>query len=162
MARRQPRQQAFEMIFESSFGNTDVESMIQAAGDARDAEISDYARRVTEGVFARREELDGIISRFSRGRSFRRLSRVVLTALRLSVYEILYVDDLDPVISINEAIELTKRFSGKDEAGFVHGVLGGFMKAYEAGEIRPQSAPTGEETQEEVPDRTENDGSGAQ
>ena len=63
---------------------------------------------------------------------------MVRAVLRLAVYEILYVNDLEPRISINEAIELTKKFSGKDEAGFVNGVLGGFMKAYEAGDIKPQ------------------------
>lgn len=137
MSRREARQQAFEIIFEKSFGGDDVESIIQAASDARDIEVSDYARQTASGVFDHLEEIDGYIAGYSRARSLRRLSKVVLAALRLAVYEILYVDDLDPKISINEAIELTKTFSGKDEAGFVNGVLGGFMKACNAGEIKP-------------------------
>lgn len=136
MSRRESRQQAFEIIFERAFGNGDVENIIQAAGAARDVEVSDYARQVAAGVFDHLEEIDGYISQYSRARSFRRLSKVVLAALRLSIYEILYVDDLEPRISINEAVELAKTFSGKDEAGFVNGVLGGFMKAYDAGEIK--------------------------
>ncbi len=143
MSRRESRQQAFEIIFEKSFGAGEIESIIKAAGDARDMEASDYARQVASGVFDHLDEIDGCISRYSRARSFRRLSKVVLAALRLAIYEILYVDDLEPNISINEAIELTKKFSGKDEAGFVNGVLGGFMKAYNAGEVKP----SGENTQ---------------
>ncbi|MBQ4395951.1 MAG: transcription antitermination factor NusB [Clostridia bacterium] len=137
ISRREARQQAFELIFEMSFTDMSVESIIQLAGAARDFEASAYARHTAEEVYDRREELDGYIARFSRGRNFRRLSRVVLAALRLAIYEILYVKELDARISINEAIELTKKFSGQDEASFVHGVLGGFMKAYESGEIVP-------------------------
>lgn len=136
MSRRKSRQQAFEIIFEKSFGAGEVESIIQTAGAARDMEVSDYARQVASGVFEHIDEIDGYISKYSRARSLRRLSKVVLAVLRLAIYEILYVDDLQPNISINEAIELAKKFSGKDEAGFVNGVLGGFMKAYNAGEIK--------------------------
>ncbi|MDD6395736.1 MAG: transcription antitermination factor NusB [Firmicutes bacterium] len=134
--RREARQQAFELIFEKSFCKDEnenahnIECIIEAAADARDMELSPYARQVFSGVFEHIEEIDGYISQYSRARSFRRLSKVVLAALRLAIYEILYVDDLEPTISINEAIELTKKFSGKDEAGFVNGVLGGFMQAY--------------------------------
>ena len=134
--RREARQQAFELIFEKSFCKDEnenahnIECIIEAAADARDMELSPYARQVFSGVFEHIEEIDGYISQYSRARSFRRLSKVVLAALRLAIYEILYVDDLEPTISINEAIELTKKFSGKDEAGFVNGVLGGFMQTY--------------------------------
>lgn len=138
MTRREARQQAFELIFERSFHDGGVEDIIRVAGVARDVEISDYAKETAAGVFARLEELDGCIAPYCRARSLNRLSRVVRAVLRLAVYEILYVNDLEPRISINEAIELTKKFSGKDEAGFVNGVLGGFMKAYEAGDIKPQ------------------------
>lgn len=128
--RRESRQQAFELIFEKSFCDDELENIIKAAGDARDMELSSYAEQVVSGVFANLAEIDGYIAKYSHARSFRRLSKVVLAALRLAFYEILYVDDLEPNISINEAIELTKKFSGKDEAGFVNGVLGGFMKDY--------------------------------
>lgn len=151
MSRREARQQAFEMIFEHSFGGGDVESMITAAGDARDIEASDYARQTVSGVLGHLEEIDGYISQYSRARSFRRLSRVVLAALRLAIYEILYVNDLDPKISINEAVELAKTFSGQDEAGFVNGVLGGFMKAYSAGEIKAGANAREEPTKSEQP-----------
>ena len=147
--RRESRQQAFEFLFEKSFGAESVDSMILCAQAARDAEISPYAQTVAEGVSAHQEEIDGYISAYSRARHIRRMSRVVLAALRLAIYEILYVDDLEPRISINEAIELVKKFGEKDEAGFVNGVLGGFMKAYTAGEIKP-SGVIGAQTAKEA------------
>lgn len=130
--RRESRQQAFELIFEKSFCDNELDEVFEAAQDARDMELSPYARQVVSGVFANLSEIDEYIIKYSHARSFRRLSKVVLAALRLAFYEILYVDDLEANISINEAVELTKKFSGKDEAGFVNGVLGGFMKHYKS------------------------------
>lgn len=151
MSRREARQQAFEILFEQSFGGGDVESIIAAAGDARDIKVAKYAKKTASGVLSHIEEIDGYIASYSRARSFRRLSKVVLAALRLAIYEILYVDDLDPKISINEAVELAKTFSGQDEAGFVNGVLGGFMKAYTAGEIKAGETVKKESAESEQP-----------
>lgn len=157
ISRREARQQAFEILFEQSFGGGDVESIIAAAGDARDIKVAKYAKKTASGVLAHAEEIDGYITQYSRARSFRRLSKVVLAALRLAIYEILYVDDLDAKISINEAVELAKTFSGQDEAGFVNGVLGGFMKAYNAGEIKAGEFGKDEPTAAEDAEVSENE-----
>ena len=135
--RRESRQQAFEFIFEESFNGNEPEEIFKNAGDARDTEVSDYARQLLNGVSEHRAEIDSHISSFLVKRSIHRLSKVVLAALRLAIYEIIYIPDLDPTVSINEAVELTKKFSGKDESGYVNGVLGGFLKAYQAGAITP-------------------------
>ncbi|MBQ9902201.1 MAG: transcription antitermination factor NusB [Clostridia bacterium] len=147
LTRRESRQQAFEFIFEESFNGNEPEEIFRNAGEARDAEISDYARQLLSGVSEHREELDGYISSLLVRRSIHRLSKVVLAALRLAMYEIIYIPDLDPTVSINEAVELTKRFSGKDESGYVNGVLGSFLKKYQSGEIKAQekaASPEGE------------------
>ena len=143
--RRESRQQAFEFIFEKSFTGNDAEDIIRNAGDARDAEISEYAETILRGVSEHMDEIDGYISAYSERRKITRLSRVVLTALRLAMYEIIYVSDLDPTISINEAVELTKKFSGRDESGYVNGVLAGFLRAYNDGKIQPVETTGGEE-----------------
>ncbi len=142
--RRASRQQAFEFIFEKSFNGNEPEDIFRNAGEARDAEISDYATKLLRGVSDHLGEIDGYISAYSIKRNIRRLSKVVLAALRLAIYEIIYIDDLDPTISINEAVELTKKFSGSDESGYVNGVLGGFLKAYKAGNIIPPQKDSAE------------------
>ena len=143
--RRESRQQAFEFIFEKSFNGNDAEEILNNAGEARDTEISAYATELLKGVSDHQQEIDGYISAFSVKRSIRRLSKVVLAALRLAIYEIIYVQDLEPTISINEAVELTKKCSGKDESGYVNGVLGGFLKAYTAGKISPSDSASASE-----------------
>ena len=148
--RRQARQQAFEFIFEKSFHNNDIEDILRNAGDARDEEISEYATELLTGVYGHLSEIDGYISTYSVKRKINRLSKVVLAALRLAMYEIIYVPDLDAAISINEAVELTKKFSASDESGYVNGVLGGFFKAYSAGKIKTDSKEEGASTGDEV------------
>ncbi len=128
--RRESRQQAFELIFESSFGCMSFDDIVANAVDARDLVLSEYAEKLVTGVFEHIDEIDGYIAQYSNSRNIRRLSRVVLAVLRLAFYEILYENELDVNISINEAVEIAKTFSSKKEAGFVNGVLGGFIKEH--------------------------------
>ncbi|MEG1994756.1 MAG: transcription antitermination factor NusB, partial [Oscillospiraceae bacterium] len=63
-----------------------------------------------------------------------RISRVSLTALRLGVYELEFVEDIPEKVSINESVELAKKYEGEDSASFVNGVLGAFIRAKKAEE----------------------------
>ena len=57
-----------------------------------------------------------------------RISRVALAIMRLAVYEMLYVDDIPVSVSINEAVELAKKYGGDEDSSFVNGVLGGISR----------------------------------
>ena len=127
--RREARELAFQIIFESSFTDSTVEEIIAAAEEARGTEFDEYAKSVSAGVYANLDRIDEVISKYSVARSIRRLSKVVLAVLRVAVYEILFVEGLQPSISINEAIELTKIYATDEEGGFVNGVLGAFVRA---------------------------------
>ena len=74
------------------------------------------------------EEIDSIIEPNLRKWSKNRISRVALSALRGAVCEILYDREIPESVSINEAVEIVKKFSGKEEASFVNGVLGSIVK----------------------------------
>lgn len=127
--RREAREQAFQIIFEKSFMDESVDEIIAAAAEARGVDFDKYAKDAAVGVFENLELIDETINKYSVARSIRRLSKVVLAVLRLAVYEIKFVDDLDASISINEAVELTKYYASEEEGGFVNGVLGGFVRA---------------------------------
>lgn len=127
--RREARDQAFQILFEKTFTDSSVAEIIDMAGLSRDMIPDDYTVRTAEGVAAHFEQLDDIIAKFSVRRSIGRLSRVVLSVLRLSIYEILYESTVDTSVAINEAVEITKTYAGDDEAGFVNGVLGGFVRS---------------------------------
>lgn len=63
------------------------------------------------------------------GWSIYRLAKIDLAALRIAIYEILYRDDIPVEVSINEAIEIVKKYSNMDSFKFINGVLGGFVRS---------------------------------
>lgn len=75
--------------------------------------------------------IDENIEKHLEGWSIYRLAKVDLSVLRIAVYEILYRDDIPLEVSINEAIEITKKYSKEDSFKFVNGVLGGFVRDLE-------------------------------
>jgi transcription antitermination protein NusB len=68
-------------------------------------------------------DIDERIRRYCENYEFRRISAVDRNVLRLAIYEMLYRDDIPPVVSINEAIELAKAYGGTDSGRFVNGIL---------------------------------------
>jgi len=82
-----------------------------------------FARELVEGVCAERERLDALIRQCAEHWRLPRLSRVDLNLLRLATFELLACAEIPTSVSINEAVEIARRFGGEDSAGFVNGVL---------------------------------------
>ena len=124
MPRPIAREAAMQLIFEQLFGG---EGETQALVDLIDYEPSEndraYIDMVVAGVKEHAAELDAEIAACLRGWTLKRLSRVDLAILRLSVYEMQYGGIPAPV-SINEAVELTRKYSAEESCPFVNGVLG--------------------------------------
>ena len=85
--------------------------------------VREFAQPLIEGMVAHLPEIDERIRRYCENYEFRRISAVDRNVLRLAIYEMLYRDDIPPVVSINEAIELAKEFGGPDSGRFVNGIL---------------------------------------
>ena len=82
-----------------------------------------FAQPLIEGMLAHLPEIDERITRYCENYEFRRISAVDRNVLRLGIFEMFYRDDIPPVVSINEAIELAKEFGGPDSGRFVNGIL---------------------------------------
>ena len=138
LTRRKARELAFILLFEECFNEDDVDGILEMAVEARDIETDEFSLRLFRETVERKIQLDAIIARLSKGRSVSRLSKVVLCCLRLALYEIDYMDDIDVSTSINEAVELAKTYAGEVEGGYVNGVLGTYVreKNAEAGEAQ--------------------------
>jgi len=92
--------------------------------DIRGREIdSGFFEATGGGRRRKKKEIEQLISRASRNWRLDRMSRVDRCILRLAVYEMAFVDDVPPRVSIDEAVELGKRFGSEDSAGFINGVL---------------------------------------
>ncbi len=128
MNRYEQREQAFLLIFESTFKDESLEEIIKSAQLARDLEISNFSIRAFNGVKQHKDEIDELIDNNSIGWKRNRLSRVMLSALRLSIYEMLYEKDIPQSVSINEAINLVKLYGSQKDASFINGILSGVYK----------------------------------
>ena len=89
---------------------------------------------IIEGCSRNMEKIDNIIRRNSKGWKFERISKVDLSILRLALYEILYRDDIPESVSINEAVELAKKYGGEKTGSFINGILGSFIRS---GKVSP-------------------------
>ena len=85
--------------------------------------IRDFALNLVEGVLQHRPEVDERISRYAENYELGRLAVVDRNILRLAIYEMLHRHDIPPVVSINEAIEIAKRFGTEESSRFVNGIL---------------------------------------
>jgi N utilization substance protein B len=128
MNRIQQREQAFFLIFQNQFkANADVDSISLYSENVE--EVGDYAKELYNGVTQHSEELDEIISSFSNGWKLNRIPKVNLSILRLAIYEIKYIESVPRSVAINEAVELAKKYSGKEDASFINGILGSYVRS---------------------------------
>ena len=93
-----------------------------------DEEQSAYIRRLTVTAETHLNEIDAVISRYARGWKRERLSRATLAILRCAICEILYLDDIPTSASVNEAVQLAKRYDSEQAAAFINGLLGSFVR----------------------------------
>lgn len=128
MTRREEREQAFVLIFEKMFTEDSVQEIINKASEARDIEIGDYALKAATNVIENADELDAQFENYLKRWNKNRISKVSLSILRLAVYELLNEKEIPDAAVINEAVDLAKKFSTKEDSAFVNGVLGSFVR----------------------------------
>jgi transcription antitermination factor NusB len=82
-----------------------------------------FAAELVKGVLSNLESIDKDISQYATNWKLERMAVVDRNILRLSAYELLFKEDIPPKVSINEAVELAKKYSEPKSAKFVNGVL---------------------------------------
>ena len=113
-----------QLIFEQLFGGEGItETLVDLIDYVPGDNDRQYIDMVVSGVHEHAYEIDAEISACLRGWTLQRLSRVDLAILRLSVYEMQYAG-IPAAVSINEAVELTRKYSSEASCPFVNGVLG--------------------------------------
>ena len=126
MTRREAREELFKLVYEKNIRNESAIEIYETESLERD--IADkYIKNSSLGIFEKNEEIDALISENARGWKIHRLSKVTLAIIRISVYEMLYAD-IPVSISINEAIELAKKYADDAAPSFVNGILNSIAK----------------------------------
>lgn len=130
MNRTEQRDHVFKLVFEEEF--YDKEELLkqlplyfeifpqQKEEEAK--EVLDKAK----AIINKREEIDNLINEKTTGWKTSRMNKVDLSILRVAVYEILWDETIPTKVAINEAVELAKKYSGKEGPSFVNGVLAKF------------------------------------
>lgn len=126
--RRESREAAFSLLFEWSFKEESLEEIIEAASVARDAKIDGFARELAEKTIVSREEIDALIEQYSQGRKLSRISKTALAVLRLCFCELTQFKDIPAGATINEGVELLKKYGTDEEAAYLNGILGSFER----------------------------------
>lgn len=90
----------------------------------------EYLKGVLSGVEKEISVIDDAISANAKGWKINRISKTLISIMRVAIYEMLYVEEVPFKVSLNEAIELSKDYDGEDAAPFVNGILGGVVKQF--------------------------------
>lgn len=131
MGRKQAREGAMKLLFqmESTNDYSDEAMELFLSNFEFDEGETEYIRASIGTIKENIEAIDNKIIPNLEGWSLHRLAKVDLAVLRVSIYEILYRKDIPLEVSINEAIEIVKKYSAEDSFKFVNGVLGGFVRS---------------------------------
>lgn len=86
-------------------------------------EIKEFSIFLVEGISKNKDLIDSLISKYATNWQIQRMPAIDRNILRLATFELLFADDIPPKVSINEAIEMAKRYGDKDSGKFVNGVL---------------------------------------
>ena len=124
-ARSKARKRAVDLLFESDLRGMDpVALLAERAGLSDVPPISDYSVTLVRGVVAHREDIDRMLTEQAQGWTLERMPAVDRAVLRLGLFELLFSDEVDDAVAIDEAIELARALSTDDSPRFVNGVLG--------------------------------------
>ena len=129
MNRSEMREQALVLLFEKEFFQDMPAGEIEEIYSENVAPLSEYGKEVFESTLAHKDELDEIIAKFSTSRKINRIPKINISILRLALYEMIYSDGVPAGVAVNEAVELAKKYSGKDDYSFINGILGSYIRS---------------------------------
>ena len=124
-SRRRAREHALQLLYQIDSGDGDLEQALALFWEdvSPDDEGVTFASTVVRGVAEHREALDVIIEEHSINWKLHRMPCVDRNILRIAVFEFLHCEDIPLMVSINEAIEMGKRFSTGESGAFINGIL---------------------------------------
>lgn len=124
-SRRKSRELALQILFELDINQGDVQKAIDQFWKTFEysKDLRDFSERIVKGVAEHREEIDRLIKKNSRNWRFDRIDRVDRNILRVAIFELVHCPDIPPKVSINEAIELSKKFGSEKSPSFINGIL---------------------------------------
>ena len=133
ISRREAREILVGLLFVTEFRkDEDVGGIFALAIEDREIPNDEYIRRSYFAIYDNVEKIDEVIGNNAKGWKTQRMSKLSRSILRLCVYEMLYEKDIPYSVSINEAVELSKRFDDDKARPFINGILNSIKNQLEA------------------------------
>lgn len=127
MNRKLSREKAMELLFGMTLSKDTVEEAIENFVDNYEGNIKEidltYVKKTLIGVENNKEAIDEVIAANLHNWKIDRISKINLTILRLAAYELLYNEEVPKGVAINEALEITRKYSDEKSISFINGVL---------------------------------------
>jgi N utilization substance protein B len=129
--RRDGREAAIQFLYQLDLNRENPTELFETfwllrtgpGNEASSKKTRAFTEQIVAGVRAHAEEIDEQIKKFAANYDLHRIAPVDRNILRLAIYEMLFCPDVPPVVSINEAIEIAKKFGGDESGRFVNGIL---------------------------------------
>lgn len=129
MNRSEMREQAFVLIYESEFFKDKPLDELEEIYSENIAPLSAYGKELFNGTISLKNDIDAKIEPLLKGWKINRIPKVNLSILRLAIFELDNMNDVPENVVINEAVELAKKYSGKEDSAFVNGILGSYSRS---------------------------------
>ena len=127
LKRSEVREGAFLILYQMLFGTT-PEEIDELNSEAFDMAKNEQTDEIVNGVIEHNDEILQVIAKYSKTRSVQRIAKVNLVILKIAIYEMKYSDRVPNAAAINEAVELSKKYSLKSDSSFINGILNSYMK----------------------------------
>ena len=136
--RTQARELALQILYQLDLRGDEILDEVSAmlAPGTGDPEMTDFAREIVFGFRDKKAIIDRQIEEVAKNWQLKRMAAIDRNILRLATYELLFREDIPPFVTINEAIDIAKKFSTKNSGPFVNGILDN---------IRLRAAPPGKQ-----------------
>ena len=123
--RTKARELAIQFLYQLDLRGEEVMEDLPAflESTTKDREVMEFALRLVIGTKELRPEIDETLTKVARNWKLRRMATLDRNILRMAIFELLYCDDIPPKVSINEAIDLGKKFSTANSGAFINGIL---------------------------------------
>ncbi|MCP4718718.1 MAG: transcription antitermination factor NusB [Desulfobacteraceae bacterium] len=125
--RRLSRELALQALFSLDVNKSDPAKGLEEFCAQREDELTDMVRPffldIVEGVLAAEDDIDGLLNKYSKNWKLSRMPVVDRNIMRIATFELLKRSDIPPSVSINEAVEIGKKFGTRDSGSFINGVL---------------------------------------
>lgn len=127
-ARSKARKRALDILFESEVRGLPLGATLDERVIAAEPPVNEYTVQLIRGISEHQARLDELVATYAQGWSLERMPAVDRNALRIGVYEILYVDGVPDAVAVSEAMNLVRDLSTDESPNFVNGILGNIVR----------------------------------